>query len=244
MKKVPTGRDLLFRLPLGVPWATVALIASCMLVTLPVLYDPQRFYLSIGVGYCEQDGEVRWYHPLLTQFVHGVGCGFPPAWFHLGVNVSLFMFHGALLERVLGAARFALLTAASLIVSGALCQWLVDGHGHGASGITWSYTPFAALAVYAIWREHRGRMFRDGVTVVMLVWLVFCVLGMIIRWHVFAVLVAIPFLLMWRAPFRERLSERSRTRTTADRLGIALFASVFAFNAVVVTLIVAGLLGS
>jgi membrane associated rhomboid family serine protease len=244
MKPVPTGRELLFRLQLGIPWATLSLVASCVLVTLPLFFDPQRFYLSIGVGYCEQEGEVRWYHPLLTQFVHGAGCGFPPTWFHLGVNVSLFMFFGGLVERVLGSARFALLTAASLIVGAALCQWLVGGHGHGASGMTWSYAPFAALALHAMWRERRGRMLRDDVTVILLFWLVFCLLGLIIRWHVFAVLVSIPFVMVWRRQFSERLREDSRKRTTADRLGIAVFASVFAFNAVVVTLIIAGLLGS
>lgn len=242
MTTIPSGRDLLFRLPLGVPWAAVILSASCVLVTLPVLYDPQRFYLSVGVSYCEQEGEVHWYHPLLTQFVHGVGCGFPPTWFHLFVNVSLFLLFGGLVERVLGSARFALLTAASLIIGAVLCQWLVGGHGHGASGITWSYAPFAAFALHGMWRERRGQMFRDGVTVLMLCWLVFCMLGLIVRWHVFAVLVALPFLLSWRTRFDARLRERSRTRTTADRFGIAIFACVFAFNAAIVTLIIAGVL--
>lgn len=43
VKTVPTARELLFRLPLGVPCATYALIASCVLVTLPLFYDPQYF---------------------------------------------------------------------------------------------------------------------------------------------------------------------------------------------------------
>jgi membrane associated rhomboid family serine protease len=243
MKRVPTGRELLFRLPLGVPWVTLSLIASCVLVTLPVFYDPQRFYLSIGVAYCEEEGAVRWYHPLLTQFVHGAGCGFPPTWFHLGVNVSLFAFFGGLVERVLGSARCALLTAASAFVGAVLCQWLVGGHGHGASGMTWSYAPFAALALQAMWRERRSGMLRDGVTCIMLCWLVFCVLGLVIRWHVFAVLVSLPFVLMWRRPLAEVSSESKRTRTEADCLGIAVFAAVFVFNAVVVALIIAGSLG-
>jgi hypothetical protein len=66
------------------------------------------------------------------------------------------------------------------------------------------------------------------------------VLGLIIRWHVFAVLVSMPFLLIWRERFRNSLREPSRVHTTADRLGVALFVLLFSFCALTVTLIIAG----
>ena len=52
---MPLGSDLLFRLRLGVPWAMLSLVASCLVVSAPMFFDPPRYYPLIGVGYCEQD---------------------------------------------------------------------------------------------------------------------------------------------------------------------------------------------
>jgi membrane associated rhomboid family serine protease len=234
VKATPTGRDLLFRLPLGPAWASYALIASCIFVTLPLFIDPARYYPIIGVGYCEYDAPIYWYHWLLTHFVHGTGCGFPPTWFHLTVNTSLFFFHGAVVERVLGSARFALLTATNLIVSIVGSAWLVDGRSHGASGFSWSYGLFIAAALYLQWCDQRSRMFRDPVSIAMAFWLVFAFLGLIIRWHLFSILVSVPFFLAWRKRFHERLHARSHERTASDRVGIAFFVGVLLFNVVTV----------
>src|SRR4051812_41000298 len=92
------SRALLYRLPLGFPWVMVLLVASCLLVTAPLLLDARRYYLTLGVGFCAEDGVVHWWHYVVAKFVHGAGCGFPPIWFHLGVNILLFVFHGMLAE--------------------------------------------------------------------------------------------------------------------------------------------------
>jgi membrane associated rhomboid family serine protease len=242
VKPAPTGRDWLFRLPLGAPWASYALIANCVLVTLPLFIDPARFYPVIGVGYCEQDSTIHWYHALLTQFVHGVGCGFPPTWLHLTINTALFLFHGALVERVLGSARFALLTATNLAVAIVSSHLLVGGRSHGASVMSWSYGLFCALALHALWRAQRWHMFRDGVTCLMALWLVCSALGLIVPWHVLSVVVSLPFFIAWRGLFMQRLSAVSRQRTPADRWGIAFFTSVLVFDVVIVALIIARVL--
>jgi membrane associated rhomboid family serine protease len=134
----PRASDLLYRGTLGAPWATIFLVATCVLVTLPLFVDPERFYRILGVGFCEEDTRVYWWHALVTPFVHGAGCGFPPTWFHIGINVSLFVFHGAIVERLLGSGRFTLLTLTCLVVQIGLKYVITDGRGHGASGMTWS----------------------------------------------------------------------------------------------------------
>jgi membrane associated rhomboid family serine protease len=239
VKATPKGRELLFRLPLGPAWASYALIASCVFVTLPLFIDPPRYYPVIGVGYCDYDSPIHWYHWLLTHFVHGTGCGFPPTWFHLTVNTSLFLFHGAVVERVLGGARFALLTATNLAVSVVTSAWLVGGRSHGASGFSWSYGLFIAAALYAQWGDRRWRMFRDPITDAMAFWLAFAVAGLFIRWHLFSVLVSVPFFVAWRKRFNTRLHACSYERTAMDRIGIAFFAGVLMFNIVTVTFLLA-----
>lgn len=238
MSSAPTGRDLLYRLPLGPAWASFALIASCVIVTLPLFVDPARFYPSIGVGYCEHDSAIHWYHPLLTQFVHGVGCGFPPTWLHLTVNCSLFLFHGAIVERVLGSARFALLTATNLVICMLLSAWLVGGRSHGASGMTWSYGLFIASLLHTQWRDTRWQMFRDPITCMIALWFALAIAGLIMRWHLYSLLVSVPFFLAWRKPFTEALHARSRQRTALDRLGSAFFGCILVFDLVIVTTLI------
>lgn len=140
MKATPTGRDLLLRLPLGPAWASYALIASCILVTLPLFIDPAR----------------------------------------------------------------------------------------------WSYGLFIAAALYAQWCDQRSRLFRDPVSIAMTFWLVFAFVGLIIRWHLFSVLVSVPFFLAWRKLFQERLHARGYERTPSDRVGIAFFLGVLIFDLVTV----------
>lgn len=209
-----------------------------MLVTLPLFFDPQRFYPSIGVGYCDHDSEIHWYHPLLTQFVHGTGCGFPPSWLHLTVNCSLFLFQGAIVERILGSARFALLTGTNLVVIGALSAWLVGGRSHGASGMCWSYGLFVATLLHGQWRSTRWHMFRDPVTCLIGLWFVLAIAGLVVNWHVYSLLVSVPFFLSWRKLFAEGLRSCSHQRTAADHLGIAFFAGVLLFNIAVVTTLI------
>jgi len=91
------SRDLLYRARLGVPWVTLGLVLTCLLVTIPLYFDPRRFYLTLGVDYCEVRGVVHWWHYVVAHFVHGTGCPFPtfpPITLHLAINVSLFVFQG------------------------------------------------------------------------------------------------------------------------------------------------------
>jgi membrane associated rhomboid family serine protease len=239
-----SGRDLLYGLPLGVPWGALALIASCVTVTLPLFWDPARYYLILGTGFCEQENTLRWYHPLLSHFVHGAGCGFPSTWLHLAINTSLFLFHGALFERLLGSARFALLTGTNLVFSSILSEILVGGRVHGASDMAWSYGLFVAWVLGARWRDRRWRMFREPLTTLIAFWLLLAAIGLIKHWHLWSVLISVPYLLAWRNDLTEQLGRDSRTPTRADHAAAVGCMALYAFNVVMVVLAVLGLLGS
>jgi membrane associated rhomboid family serine protease len=229
--------DLLYRSKLGVPWASLLLIASCFLVTIPVFIEPRRYYLTLGVGFCAEDAPVHWWHYVVARFVHGVGCGFPPTWFHIGVNVSLFLFHGAIVERLLGAGRFALLTLTSLAVSVPLAYFFAEGRLHGASCMTWSYMLFLAWLIAWMWKVERWKIFKDWVTGVVAFWLLFGLLGLPKQWHLYNLLVSIPFFFVWRKTLRANFDALSRSEAldTGSRAGnlagIAACAGIFAFNA-------------
>lgn len=240
--------DLLYRRKLGIPWASILLIATCFVVTLPLFIEPRRFYLTLGVGFCEEDGPVRWYHALVTPFVHGAGCGFPPTWFHIGVNVSLFVFQGVLVERLLGSGRYALLTLAGLAVHIPLKYLIIQGRAHGASGMTWSYLLFAFLLLAWMWRAERWRMLRDWATVLLALWVALAVVGLIKHWHLWNVLVSVPFFLAWRKPFRASFEAVARGEAperggrAGNIAGVLVLAALFAFNLLFVVLAAMGIL--
>lgn len=233
------SRDLLYRQRLGVPWVTLLLVVSCFAITTPLWIDPRRFYLTLGVDYCEETGVVHWWHAIVAHFVHGTGCpfpAFPPIGLHLGINVCLFVFQGMLMERVLGSGRAALVTFTSLAVQIPLVAILIDGRGHGASGMTWSYLLFTIDWLHFSWKRDRWRMLRDWATDVSLFWALLAVVGLVKHWHLWNLLVSVPFYLAWRKTLRANfvaISEgRAPDRGTprANAIGVAVSAAILAFN--------------
>ena len=108
------------------------------------MFFSDRYYMVLGAGYGDIDVvSLRWWHTLVTPFVHGGG--WPGAAAHLLINCALFIFLGGMVERLLGAGRFFLVTGTSLGIQMVLKEILVDGRAHGASGMTWSYLLFVGL---------------------------------------------------------------------------------------------------
>lgn len=244
-------RDLLYGEKLGVPWVTLLLVVTCFMVTLPLYFDPRRFYLTLGVSYCEEDGLVHWWHYIVSHFVHGTGCpfpAFPPIGFHIGINVVLFVFQGMLVERVLGSGRTALVTFTSLAVQIVLMHILIAGRGHGASGMTWSYLLFSWQWLAWTWKRVRWQMLKDWVTCVLALLSVLAVVGLIKHWHLWNLLVSLPFFLVWRKTFAANVESVARGEPLAlDRgkrgwnaAGIGVAAAVWAFCAYFVLAAVLG----
>jgi len=57
-------------------WVIAVLVITCFTITFSqYLFETRRdYYLTLGVGFCDEDGFVRWWHSLVTPFVHGTGC--------------------------------------------------------------------------------------------------------------------------------------------------------------------------
>ncbi len=239
--------DISLRLRLGFPWCAALLAAACVLVTLPALIAPARFYLVLGAGCCELDNpHMHWWHPLVTPFLHGVGCGTAPTLLHLVANVALFVLHGAIIERLLGSARFALLTLTGLVVHMLLSYVIASGRTHGASGMTWSYLLFVGFVLAWMYRRERWRWLRDPLSTAVAAAFVLGLAGLTKHWHVWSVLVSVPFLLAWAPSMRgnlERIAAGSAPvlGSVAGRIaGIGCCAALVAFDGVVVVGAVAG----
>jgi hypothetical protein len=248
MIKPLRSRDVVFGTSLRFPWVIALLVACCVLVTAPSFVEPRRFFLTLGVGFCDEDGPVHWWHYLVTPFVHGrgVGCGFPPTWFHLAINVALFAFQGALVERLLGAGRTALLTLTCFAVQIPLRYWLVDGRAHGASGMTWSYLLFVLVWLRWSFGQQRWSMLRDWVTLVLVLLSLFAILGLIKHWHLWNLLVSLPFFLAWRKTLTANIERAARGDALelglrrANAAGVAVTAALLAFNLLFVGAALAG----
>ena len=240
--------DVFYRKPLGFPWVTFLLVLTCCLVSAPLFVDARRYFLSLGVGFCDEDGAVYWWHAIVSHFVHGrgVGCGFPSTAVHLAINSALFVFHGMLAERLLGSGRVALLTFTCLAVQILLMHVLIAGRGHGASGMTWSYVLFVIEWLVWSWRRQRWTMLRDWLGCMLVVLTLFAIVGLVKHWHLWNLLVSVPFWLAWRKTLRrnidaaERGEPLDRGSRAAHAAGVAAAVAVLGFNAFFVAGAVAG----
>jgi hypothetical protein len=141
------------------------------------------------------------------------------------VNCALFTFHGMLAERMLGSGRVALLTFFCLAVQIVLAHFTVEGRVHGASGMTWSY----GLFVFEWLRVNRARLRREPFAWVAAALLVFCVAGLVKHWHLWNLLLSVPFFVLWR-----KHVHAPPERDTGRLAGIAAALAVLAFNAMFV----------
>ena len=197
--------QLIFGRILPVPRVTWLLTAACVLTTLPMFFS-RRYYLILGVGDERVDARrLRWWHPLTTVFVHGGG--WPGTTAHLLINCSLFVVLGSLTERLLGAGRYASLLGVCLGVHLLLKELLIDGRGHGASGMTWSYLPFSVFVLVWSWKRRGRRVLRDPIAVVTGLMVLFELLGLVKHWHLWNALTAVPFFIRWRSTVRDNLQQ-------------------------------------
>jgi membrane associated rhomboid family serine protease len=239
-------RRLFFGRGLGFPYATMLLVAACVVTSLPLFFDT-RYYLVLGIGYYDVDRlTVEWYHRLVTPFVHGGG--FPGLSAHLAINCSLFLVLGTLTERVLGSGRFAAVTFASLAVQILLMEIITHGRGHGASGMTWSYPLFVGAILVFVGRRAGRRSLADPLFLLCGLLLVFEAIGLVKHWHLWNLLVSVPFFLAWRRTLIENLSRIAcgeapdRWRPVCNRLGIAVAAGLCLFTTSMTVAAVAGIL--
>lgn len=189
---------LLYRRPLGVPWATLLLFAGCVGTTLPMFFS-DRYYLILGVGHERADNpHIRWWHTVVSVFVHGGG--FPGTTAHLAINSTFLLVLGGLVERTLGAGRLVALSLACLAAE-AIALRLAGVHAQGISGVVWSYALFAPALLAHAWRRDR----RDPLFPLVALILLVAVLGLVKRWHLLSVAVGLPFFLAWRGTLHANL---------------------------------------
>jgi membrane associated rhomboid family serine protease len=235
----------LLRARLGFPWASMLLVAGCVLTTLPMLFS-SHYYLILGAGNEQADNpNIRWWHTVVTTFVHGGG--FPGVTVHLAINCAMLLVLGVLLERALGTGRFFALCATCLGLSWVL-KVVLHRYAHGISSVVWAFVIFAPVFLGHAWRVDRGRAFRDPALLAVVLLFVIGLLGLVNTWHTVAMVAGMPFLFAWRTVLRDNLRKLDQGRAP-DRwegfpriAGIALPALLVAFSTALTLAAVLGVL--
>lgn len=129
------------------PVMTLALVASCLVTTIPQAMLPESYSALAG-----STGLPGLPFFTLPTFSH------EPAILvlHLALNSLVFLFFGAIIESMLGTARFSILTLTTLAVSTALV-FARGAPSHGASGVCWGYQLVVLLFVF-VYAETRPRL--------------------------------------------------------------------------------------
>ncbi|MFQ5605633.1 MAG: hypothetical protein ACE5HS_20365 [bacterium] len=166
---------------IGKPFVTIIIAGSCLLVSVPTFFFPQLYRVFGGL----KPLNFFWQKYSLS-FQHGFD-GFPLI-LHLGGNLLLLCYCGVFSEKILGAARFLLLTVAAMLVFAGVhsLPWL---EGHGSSGIIWAYSPivFTTLIIYRkslpVIAESDS-VFQRGIMILIIMWGVITILMTILPYLV------------------------------------------------------------
>jgi membrane associated rhomboid family serine protease len=168
------------------------------------------------------------------------GGGFPGTTAHLLINCVLFVFLGSLVERTLGSGRFFLLTGTCLVVHTVvhtvLKELIVQGRAQGASGMTWSYGLFVSLMLIHVLSRDGRRSLRDPSVWFVSLLLLFCCIGLLKHWHLWNLLVSVPFFFWWRPALRLNLAhidqggEPDRWPPNANLVGVTASALLCVFT--------------
>ncbi len=185
----------------GFPLLSALFLLSCVIVTLPTAMDPV-FYRVFGG---EPSPTYVWQY-VTHNFEHGP---VDPIGAHLLGNALAIVVFGVLAERVLGRARFLLLTITVLAVH---TVFLAVSHryGNGASGITCVYPPIALVVMGRILRTRGRKALKDWAF-----WVVGAMLALMLAvylsrsleqnlTHINATVVGFLFAFVWRQRIRER----------------------------------------
>ncbi len=131
------------------PVMTLALVASCLVTTIPQALLPDSYSAMTGMT-----GLASLPFFTLPTFSHDPAILF----LHVTLNSLVFLFFGAIVESMLGIARFSIVTLTTLVVSTVLV-FFRGTPSHGASGVCWGYQLFVLL-ILCSYAEARARLAR------------------------------------------------------------------------------------
>lgn len=243
----------------GLPIVTLLFLSGCLIVSVPTLFYPGLYQIFGGykpINYPWQK--------LTIAFEHGF-YGFPLI-VHLIGNGILLWFCGSFCEKLLGTARFFLLTVAAML-GFALTHSLPFIDGHGSSGVIWAYPPVMFIALRSFSSIDKSRAESDpGIEkikmLLVIMWIVISVFMAVIPYfagwrgnpltslllantfHISATVVGFVFALVWRRHIVAKLQTvkatnfRQRHKTKPDKLAI-FGASLIPIGLILLLLLVA-----
>jgi membrane associated rhomboid family serine protease len=157
--------DLLYRKKIGIPYISIILIISCLLVSIPTYISP-RLYFIFGSSFQGYTATYPWQNTVTSQFEHGtfyvesnIAQGLPLL-VHLFGNIIIIGVFGSIVERVVGKRRFLILSIAAASVN-YLVRAMIGSWGNGASGIAFVYGPIVFFIIYRLYRIYGKNIFKD-----------------------------------------------------------------------------------
>lgn len=205
--------DLYFRRKLGVPYLSLIILTSCLIVTISIKIFPEL--AQVLGGY--KPFNYPWQYFTLV-FNHGSDN--LSSFLHLFSNSMVILIFGTLTERVLGTKKFFVFTLTSALLF-YLETHLVfnDWAGmNGISGIVWGYSVFVLYVLVILIKNHENKLLRDPmfyitISSLFVIWIVITIvdyymLGKIsygLIAHIISILIGLLFVFIWRDYIKNRI---------------------------------------
>lgn len=121
--------DILFKKKTGIPYLSLILAASCILVSVPTYFYPELYDVFGG-----EKPVYYWWQLVTHNMQHDSYMGLLPLPLHLICNLTVIMTFGVISERVLGVKRFFAVIFLSLFTA-QFFRLALNVWGNGASSI-------------------------------------------------------------------------------------------------------------
>lgn len=206
--------DLLFRKRLGVPFLSLILILSCLIVSVPTYFSPKLYFVFGG----DAHSAYPWQNVLTSQFEHGsffiemkIQQGLP-LFLHLFGNLLVIALFGSISERILGTKRFL-----SVVLMAAITHYIVrvtiKSYGNGISGIAWSFAPVILMTIIILFKNYYSKKLWNDFTLyaaILLLVLIWIVISIGSEWttnlfHLCSTLVGVGFTIIWNDVISDRI---------------------------------------
>lgn len=207
--------DLLFRKRLGVPYLSLILILSCLIVSIPTYFSPKLYFVFGG----NSQPFYPWQNIISSQFEHGsffvetkIQQGLPLL-VHLLGNLLVIALFGCISERILGTKKFfiLILVAATMNI---FVRFIIKSYGNGISGIAWSFAPVILLTIIIFFINHAKKLLHDfmlyiSIFLFLMMWIIISVGS---EWttnlfHLIATIVGVLFTFIWKDEIVDRIQK-------------------------------------
>lgn len=223
--------DLVFRKKIGIPYISIILITSCLLVSIPTYFSSKYYFVFGGTS----TPMYPWQNIITSQFEHGsyhgevMGVGVPLLT-HLIGNVLVILIFGSVTERIVGTNKFFIISITAGIGTFILSN-IFKLYGNGASGIAWAYGPIMFIILLQLYKKNKRLLIKDflfyvSIFLLLMMWIIISFIGgkSTIIFHTISTIIGILFVFLWKDEIANRvdgiIDENDDNKITNKKIAI------------------------